>query len=222
MKLSEFIDIFTVVLYHYSELNGVEYYRAGQIIEAYQLPFKQAWGQIIFDDYDFSSRVKSARSFGGFGQQAVMLTADGIRWVEEEIGEDAIVAYLEQHGIANPFASIDELAEASKKLAPAAGRLVKLSHNQPERSAILTEIKAVSSAIAASNTLEPEEKSDVLANLSAAETLVEKSDTWFAGAMKYLVFDRVQKAFEKLIEDSIRYVIIGSLITLATIIMALI
>jgi hypothetical protein len=115
----------------------------------------------------------------------------------------------------------EPLAEISEKFAPAANRLVSLKDNQPDRDKIVEELTTLRSAFASSNAIDPSEKSDVIVSLDAAKNVVEKSDTWFAGAMKYLVFDRVKAAFEGVIEDAIKLIIIGSLAVLATIILAL-
>ena len=225
MKLVEFVDIFIVALYHQSELNGSKYYRAGEIVELYSLPYKTSWGSIIFEDYDFSTRVRSARNIGSFENQAVMLNADGVRWVEDEVGDENVATYLEQHGAKNPLEPEpprDTVDKLSAQIAPAANRLVTLSDNHPKREEFVAELANMRAAISGSNTLDPQEKSDVVASLNAAANLVRDSRTWFAGAMQYLVFDRIKKAFEKIIEDAIRYAILASLGILVAIILAVI
>ena len=97
MKLSQFVDLFVAALYNETQLAGGSNFRLGEIAEKYGLDLNPAWGESLFKDYAFSSRVEATRHIGPPQQQRVSLTSDGFRWVEDELGEN-VAAYLEQNG----------------------------------------------------------------------------------------------------------------------------
>ena len=98
MKFSEFVDVFVAALYNETKLTGSREFRISDILQAYGLDLSPIWADRMFDDYTFSSRVDARRHLGPIYQQRVSLSADGLRWVEDELGENT-AAFLEQHGV---------------------------------------------------------------------------------------------------------------------------
>ena len=98
MKFSEFVDVFVAALFNETGLTGKREFRIADILETYGLELAPMWGERLFDDYTFSSRVNARRHLGPLYQQHVSLSADGLRWVEDELGEN-VGAFLEQHGV---------------------------------------------------------------------------------------------------------------------------
>ena len=97
MKLSQFVDLFVAALYNETELTGRSDFTIGQIAEKYGLKLSPAWGESLFKDYDFSSRVETHRHIGPAEQQHVSLSSGGYRWVEDELGEN-VTEFLERNG----------------------------------------------------------------------------------------------------------------------------
>jgi hypothetical protein len=225
MKLEEFVDLFTVALYHHTELHDATYVRASTILDLYGLPFKNSWESLIFDDYDFSTRVSSSRNIGRFGQQSIRISAEGVRWVEDTIGDDNVAAFLEQHGVKNPEesdkAALDEVETIEAQLIPASDRVVAIGDNLPKRSDIVAQISNAEEAIRSSNEMDADDKADAILSLSLGRKLIEGCKRVVVGVVRYLILDRIKKAFERTIEDVFRVALVAAFVTIGTIILAL-
>jgi hypothetical protein len=226
MRLSEFVDAFTLALYHHTERQGGSYHRAQTILDLYGLVFKPSWEDVIFDDFDFHSRIDSSRSIGRFGQQSLKLSAHGVRWVEEDIGDDNVGAYLEQFGLTNPYdnekTQSGEVESIERRLIPASDREVSFGDNLPKRSEMLSEIHAAEALIRSSNEMDEDDKADAVLSLGLGAKLIRESKRLVVGAVRYLVLDRLKKAFEGVIEDAFKLVLIAAFVTIGTILLALI
>lgn len=218
MRYPEFADRFLAALHWETEQTGHDYHRAGDIIEKYNLDGKAQWISRIADEWEHFYFKDVSKVLGGYDGWSFRISGQGARKIEDDFPTDADLRDF----LGVPSADIDELDELIAKLGPASDRLISTKDNQVQRQAVVQELATIRTTLAGSNELDPEEKADVIVSLTAAEELAEQSDTWFAGAMKYLVFDRVKKAFERTIEDAIRVAILSSLAILAAIIMALI
>jgi hypothetical protein len=97
MKLSTFVDLFTVALYNEMSVSGRSNFSFGDIVDRYGLTFLPIWRESIFEDYDFDMRIKTRRHLGPMRAQQVSLQSYGLRWVEDEVGEN-VTSFLEQHG----------------------------------------------------------------------------------------------------------------------------
>ena len=120
----------------------------------------------------------------------------------------------------NPKA--ENLDAISKKLAPASDRFVSIGDNSSLAVQISNGVKDIEDQISSSNELDPEEKSDTLISLGLARKLFDNSTRVLVGAFRYLVVERLKKAFEKTIEDAFRLSILAILSTLVAAILIVI
>ena len=97
MKFSQFIDVFVAALYNETVLTGRTHFQVSEIADKYTLPINLSWGERLFDDYTFSSRVDAERTIGPMKEQHISLSANGFRWVEDELGEN-VAHFLTQNG----------------------------------------------------------------------------------------------------------------------------
>jgi hypothetical protein len=113
VKFSQFIAVFVAALYNETELTGQSNFRISDILEKYGLTINASWRNTIFDDYTFTSHVDVSRHIGPVEQQRISLSPAGLRWVEDELGEN-VAEFLERNGAtyteAGPFdaAAFDE------------------------------------------------------------------------------------------------------------------
>jgi hypothetical protein len=97
VKFSQFVDVVTAALYNEAQLAGKSEFRLGEILDRYGLSLDPRWGERLFDDYTFSSRIDSRRHIGPLVQQHVSLSPTGLRWAEDELGEN-VASFLERNG----------------------------------------------------------------------------------------------------------------------------
>ena len=111
MKFSEFVDVFVAALYNETQLTGRTSFQIKDILKTYGLTFNPSWRETLFKDYTFSSRVDaSRRHLGPIIDQHISLSPDGLRWVEDELGEN-VASYLEQHGVMHEPQHVKPLPE---------------------------------------------------------------------------------------------------------------
>jgi hypothetical protein len=98
VRFSEFVDVFVAALYNETQITGRTSFQIKDILNAYGLTLNSTWHDNLFKDYTFSSRVDaSRRHLGPTEDQHVALSPEGLRWVEDHLGENVAV-FLEQHG----------------------------------------------------------------------------------------------------------------------------
>jgi hypothetical protein len=98
VNFGEFVDVFVAALYNETQLTGRTSFQIKEILDRYSLRFNANWRDALFKDYTFTAHVDaSRRHLGPLGDQHVTLSAEGLRWVEGELGEN-VSAFLEQHG----------------------------------------------------------------------------------------------------------------------------
>ena len=174
----------------------------------------------------FHQRFRSVRGPGDFNFQSVQIVAEGIRWIEDNIGESNLEVYLRRSGLRIPGDDgLDDLAAVNlltAKIAPASDREVSFGDNKGARDDLVAEIAKAEEAIRGSNEMRADEKSDSLISLDLGKSLILKSINFSIGAVRYLILDRIKKAFEKVIEDVFRIALILCFIAIATAIVALI
>ena len=170
MKFSTFIDIFVAALYNETQLLGSNQISVGDILDRYGLPFQDSWREAFFKDYDLSNRVDFNRHLGPIRQQRATLSPEGIRWVEDELGEN-VAAYLEANG-----------AIYSPESVPASDRIVTLSHNSQEYKEVKAGIGELKEALRGTNDIpiDGAERQRLMAGLEAAELL------WDAAQLKLI------------------------------------
>lgn len=103
------------------------------------------------------------------------------------------------------------------QIIPAADRTVHPDHNSSDYSDAINKIEEARRLIEKSNQLPQVEKADSLVHLDAGLSILTRARQFTVGAIRYLVLDRLQKAFEGAIEDAFKVVIWGAFLTLATI-----
>lgn len=111
MKFGEFVDAFVAALYQETQLTGRTSFRLGEILTAYGLTLNPTWRENIFKGYTFSNHVDATRRhLGPTEDQHISLSPEGLRWVEDEIGEN-VAAFLEQHGVMHQSQKLEALPE---------------------------------------------------------------------------------------------------------------
>lgn len=209
-----------------AEEKGDDFISARDVFDRYDIPRKPNWLGRALEGLVSRGWAIDTRTIGSEDDWDIYLNAAGFRAAENLASGLRLPEKEELPNVdadeAAQGSTDDVIADLAEQIAPAADRLVSLKDNQPQRQAMAHELATVRTSLSGSNLLDPDEKADVLVSLQAAEQLINQSDTWLAGSMKYLVFDRVKKAFERTIEDAIRVVVLGALATLAAIILALI
>jgi len=124
---------------------------------------------------------------------------------------------------------LDNRAESSQnplgaleaEMAPAAGRIVSFSDNQNARDQAIACLDDANDAIRSSNTLDIEVKQGATASLDAWRGALDKSRAFAISTFKFLVWDRLKAVIEGGIEEVYRAVLVGLMITLATIVLSL-
>jgi len=228
MTYSEFERLLLVAAARLSDELGKEVISAREVFDRYDIPRKPNWLRRAITAFIQRGWAINTLKQGPEDNLSICLKSQG--YIEAEnlsAGLDlreknpSHDTETEPQGVEEALIDV-ELESISKKLAIAANRLVSLKGNQPARETIVRELNELCEAFKSSNLIEPSEKADVVVSLNAAKDVVKHSDTWFAGVMKYLVFDRVKQAVQGVIEDAIKNTIRASIATLATIILALI
>jgi hypothetical protein len=75
-----------------------------------------SWRDTIFKDYTFSTHVDvSRRHLGPAEDQHISLSPEGLRWVEDELGEN-VAAFLEQHGISHDSQTLEPLPDGVREI----------------------------------------------------------------------------------------------------------
>ncbi|HYI46859.1 MAG TPA: hypothetical protein VEX35_00185 [Allosphingosinicella sp.] len=97
MKFSTFIEVFVAALYNETHLEHRTEFKVGELLDRYNLVLEPQWQKNFFKDYTLTSLVDARRHLGPLREQYVSLSSEGLRWVEEELG-DNVAAFLEQHG----------------------------------------------------------------------------------------------------------------------------
>ncbi|WP_336977473.1 hypothetical protein [Altererythrobacter fulvus] len=180
MSYSEFIDELVVALYHHSELNGIRHYRIQEILNIYKIPVKAFWADVLMTDREFADRVDISAELGPPLQKPVKIAAAGVRWIEENVGEN-VASFLEQHGLQNPDTRSEVVniqASVEAEVVPAADRVVPLNHNSAEHKEIAEKLRALSEELRGANDLQvtSEERERLVVSLSAAESLWDATE----------------------------------------------
>ena len=132
--------------------------------------------------------------------------------------ERAIFSRLEQA----EEESSDPVERLERKLVPASDRMVGFGDNQSNADEAIAAIEDVSEAIRKSNILAEELRDETLSSLSSWIGMVEKGRNFAVGAFRFLVWARVKAVIEGGIEDVYRYILVGALLTLGTLVLGLI
>ncbi len=170
MKFSTFIDMFVAALYNETQFSGRTKISVGDILDRYGLPFQNSWREAFFKDYHLSSRVNFNRHLGPIREQLAKISPDGIRWVEDELGEN-VAAFLEANG-----------AIYSTESVPASDRIVTLGHNCKAHAEVKAGIGDLKEALRSTNDIpiDGDERQRLMAGLEAAELL------WDAAQLKLI------------------------------------
>ena len=175
MRFSEFIDVFVAALYNETELTGEANFRVKEILERYGLELRPAWRDRLFDDYAFSSRVETYRHIGPAEEQTVSLLSEGLRWVEDELGEN-VAEYLERSGAHYAGKKLELTAESLPRAIQSAdwtGIAARIGPAQKQKISSLSD--ALKRAIEQSD-LDQRSMQNAIAHVEAVERLTEAPD----------------------------------------------
>ena len=231
MNYSNFEEALLVGAFVIAEQTGEDFVPVRTILSTFKIDGQLHWLSRAISGLVSRGELKDTRTLGGGIDQDVWLTAAGARRAESWMwnhgepvrGHSNLLeaTELQSEMIAGQKRDDNsELDRISDQLAPASDRVVLISDNAHVRNQIAESLNDISSTISQSNLLDPDEKSDVLESLGLAQRLLQNSRRVLVGALRYLVFERLKKAFERSIEDVYRAMIIGALGALALIILA--
>jgi len=224
----EFAKPYLVALYLMNRAHSNIAANVGEIISRFMVPRDDYLeGELV----EYMTEQGWARTVGGYNDPTAQLviTPNGKIHAESfiEQGIDPFDITELDSDEALRAASIlenqqSDLEKLGNQIAPASDRLILFSDNQDLSTSLITGTDEIRQIIESSNELDPIERSDVSVSLNAFRTLVEKSKSFVVGAFRYLVIERLKKAFEKTIEDALRLAIMGVLAMLTAIILAVI
>lgn len=176
MTYDDYAERFLAALYLETEDSGSDFHSARSIHEKYGFtPDKSHWISRMADDWEYSYFKKVSKTIGGYEPWSFSISPDGYRKVEAEIGDEAQVRdFLGQSRSGEPKPAetiIRDVVEA--EVVPAAGRLVRLNHNQPEYLEIARGLDALYEQVRQDNEIgdTPEERDRLVHSLSAAKDL---------------------------------------------------
>jgi hypothetical protein len=113
--------------------------------------------------------------------------------------------------------SIPDYEQVLEQIIPAADRTVRPDHNLPDYVDALGNVQEARRLIEQSNQLAENERLDTLVHLDAGLSLLTRARNYTVGAIRYLILDRLKKAFEGAIEDAFKAAILLAFMTLATV-----
>lgn len=213
-RFDDYAQRFLAALYLETEESGRDYHTASKIHQKYALTPEKLWVGRMADEWEFRYFKDVSKVLGGYDAWSFRLSAEGYRKVEQDFRDhDDVRRFL---GIVEE----DSFETISRKLLPASDRLVTLGDNSDLSRTLLHGVEEIEQKIVSSNLLPTDEKSDVIESLSAFKNLVDRSKTLIVGAFRYLVLERLKKAFEKIIEDAFRLAILTVLAGLVLTILA--
>ena len=214
MDYDEFALRFLAAVYLETARHNRDFITAGSILEQYNLNPKPNWIGRMADDWEYTNFKKIYKTLGGYEGWSFSIAPEGYRKIEANFeDENEVAEFLAR----SKEVSVDTLID---RVAPASDRVISFSDNQELAGKLTDGIVAVNAQLSTSNSLDPDEKSDVAISLMASVSIFQKSQTFLIGAFRYLVLERIKKAFEKTIEDAIRIAVIGLLGTLIALILA--
>jgi hypothetical protein len=231
---TDFTNQILIGLYYWPDNPG-QMVRLDKIAEKYAIGYKDGWLIDAQTDLEGMGYVVGPSNSRNDEMAAARITGAGRRHVESliEDNENAqgwALAYtmINDHDgdqgqttSAPDIGSVQEIAKVETALAPAAGRLVSFADNQLSAEQAIGEIQKAEEAIRLSNQIDPDEKADALVSLELGKELVRRSKSFLIGALRYLVLERLKKAFEKTIEDVYRLVLIGAFLTIGGLLLSL-
>jgi hypothetical protein len=116
VRFSEFVDVFVAALYNETQLTRRTSFQIKDILNAYGLSLNPTWRDTLFKDYTFSTHVDaSRRHLGPTEDQHISISPEGVRWVEDELGEN-VAAYLEEHGVSHSSQRDEQLPEGMSEI----------------------------------------------------------------------------------------------------------
>jgi len=206
MDYEGFAERFLAALYLETEETGRELHSVTDLSRKYRLKFKEHWIARLSDDWEHKYFRDVLKVLGGYGGWNFRISAAGARKVEGDFRDENHI---------RDFLTVDrpdeDLSALSNRLAPASDRIVRLDDNRALVEQLEQGISEIERTIISSNELDADEKSDVLISQGAAKSIFTMSKAAFVGAFRYLVLDRIKKAFESALEDAFRVLIIGVL-----------
>jgi hypothetical protein len=208
-----------VATYILGEERSEDYTAIRDVIEQFQLDPRPNWIQRALQSYvDYGYSI-DVRHIGQEMDQSVSLTGGGLREAERLI-EEGIVPSRRQAETASDEPR-SEMERLSNLLLPASDRYVTPQHNSEAFVDAVTKVEEAKQCIIQSNEIAPDERTDAVIHLDAGFSLLKNAKTVAIGAIRYLVLDRLRKAFEGAIEDVFKTVLVTAFIALAAYLLAL-
>jgi hypothetical protein len=212
---SHFEDAILAALYQEQVFfDQVDMISFSSLVEKYGLEAKPGW--LIDAQKELLSQGLISGPRNGSNDQMALGKIDsaGRRKIEDEnMTHDGVGMILE------PANDVDRIYA---KVIPASDRVVTPNHNQSALTDAVDAISKAEDAVSSSNILSLEDKSDTLLHISLGKQLLTKGKSIAVGAVRYLVLDRLKKAFERLIEDALKLVLIAAFLAVAALILSLI
>jgi hypothetical protein len=213
MNYTRFEKELLVAAYIYGEEHGEDYIGIRELIDNFQLEPRPNWIQRALQSYvDYGYSV-DVRHIGQEMDQSVSLTGPGVREAEQLIDEGIVPQRREkERSGGGPTSEMDRLAHA---LLPASDRYVTPQHNSEPFASAVAKVEGARECIVRSNAIGPEDRSDAIVHLDAGLSLLRRTRSFAVGAIRYLVLDRLKKAFEGVIEDAFKAVLLTAFVALA-------
>lgn len=219
MSYTRFENDLLVAAYFLGEETGQDSVSVKEVLHNFSLSPRANWimrALEAFVSYGYSMDV---RHIGEEIEQDISLTSRGLReaerLIDEGVGPARILRTSEAPSRGQPEAP--EYERLLQQIIPASDRIVTPSHNAPDYVLALEKVQEARRLIEQSNQLSEDEKADTLVHLDAGLSILTRARNFTVGAIRYLILDRLKKAFEGAIEDAFKAAIVGTFMTLATI-----
>jgi hypothetical protein len=212
---SQFEDAILAALYqeqmHFDQSDFISF---KAIVEKYGLEAKSGWLLNAQKSLMDRGLIAGPRNSSNDEMAIGKINGAGLRQIEEE--------YATHDGVGMIIEPASDIDRVLAKIVPAADRIVTLGHNQVKLSDAIAAISNAEDAITSSNTLTVDEKSDNLLQISLGKQLLAKGKSVAIGAVRYLILDRLKNAFESLIEDAFKTVLVIAFLAVAALLTSLI
>ncbi|WP_097091412.1 hypothetical protein [Novosphingobium sp. Chol11] len=176
MTYDEYSERFLAALYLETEEFGATYVSAQKIHETYGFrPERSNWIQRMTDDWEHTFFKDVTKVIGGYDGWNFRLSPEGYRHIEanfRDVGE--VREFLDQNALLPEPSTATELRDSAEaEIVPAANRLVRLDHNQPEYREVARGLSELFEQVRQDNQIgeTAEERDRLLRSLAAATEL---------------------------------------------------
>ena len=176
MDFDEYAERFLAALYLETEKFGATFVSARKIHDKYGFkPRRDSWISRMSDDWEYTMFKDVSKVLGSYDGWSFRLSPDGYRHVEANFRDvDEISEYLSQSpASAEPSAAVELRDSAEADIVPAANRLVRLDHNQPDYQEVARGLDELFEQVRQDNQIgeTADERDRLLRSLTAAREL---------------------------------------------------